>query len=191
VLLDRALLPSGAALLSLWGAGLSNYSGWTRKALAALALPFAVIALVTFYTDPTQQRARIDPIRPTIIENWRAGDTLYFITLDSWAVYHYYLPDKPQFILPESGDLSQSLSQPTKVAMGIADQELPFSRLSAQGYTRAWLFIVVGPVTSDYEIREIKTILGTYPVLESWSVSHTDITDIRLMLMGTMPQEIE
>jgi len=188
VLLDRALLPSGAALLGIWGGGLSQFTGWGRKALAAAALPFAVAAVITYYTDPTHQRTRVDPIKPMIIEQWEAGDTLYFITLDSWAVYHYYLPDKPQFILPEAGDLSQSLSEPTKDAMGITDQELSFSGLASRGYSRAWLFIVVGPVTSDYEIEQIAHIRATYPTLKEWCISQTDIASIQLVLIGTTPR---
>jgi mannosyltransferase len=187
VLLDRSLLPSGAALLGIWGGGLSQFTGWGRKALAAVALPFAVIALITFYTDPLHQRSRTDPIKPMIMEQWQPGDALYFVTLDSWAVYNYYLPDRPQFILPEAGDLSQSLSEPTKDAMGISDRELSFSGLSSHGYKRAWLFIVVGPVTSDYEVAQIQQIRAGYPIIKEWDISRTDIKLIQLVLIGTEP----
>jgi hypothetical protein len=185
VLLDRALLPSGAALVGVWGSGLSQITGWGRKALGAFALPLAALALITFYTDPNSQRTRTDTIKPVIIEQWQDHDALYFVTLDSWAVYHYYLPDKPLYILPEVGDLSQSLSEPTKTAMGIADREIPFSELARLGYRRAWMFIVVGPVTSDYEIEQINAIRERYPEIQEWEVSKTDTAEIRLVLLNT------
>jgi uncharacterized membrane protein len=185
VLLDRALLPSGAALAAIWGAGLSNITGWSRKALAALAVPLAMVALVTYYTDPTNQRQKDDPISDTIVANWQPGDVMYHVTLESYILYDYYLPGRPSYALPEAGDLAQSLTDNTKIAMGIKSKELIFSQLRQMGYKRAWLFIVTNPVTSDYEINQASYITDHWPTVQEWTFQDTDISKFKLAIIDT------
>jgi predicted membrane-bound mannosyltransferase len=183
ILLDRGLLPAGAAVIGLWGAGLSTLTGWGRKALAAFALPLALAAVVTYYTDPTQQRPRTDPIRETIIAEWQPGDVLYHVTLESFIAYSYYLPDKPAQVMPEAGDLAQSLTDISKTAMGVKEREMLFSQLHKAGYKRAWLFVVTNPVTSDYEVMQAEWILSTYPTIKEWIFLDEEISQFKLSIM--------
>lgn len=183
ILLDRGLLPAGAAIVGLWGIGLSSLPRWGKKALAVFALPMALIAILTYYTDPTGQRPRTDPIRDTIIEGWQPGDVLYHVTLESYIAYRYYLPDLPAQVMPEAGDLAQSLTDISKNAMGITDREMLFSQLGQAGYKRAWLFVVTNPVTSDYEVMQAHWIRQTYPALREWVFLDTDISKFTLTLI--------
>jgi mannosyltransferase len=183
VLLDRALLPAGAALVGLWGAGLSTYSGWGRKALAALALPIAAAALVTFYTDPTGQRPATDPIAQTVRDHFAPGDCLYHITLESTILYNYYLPDLPAYTLPEAGDLAQSLTDETKAAMLPVEQTQWFTALPALGCRRAFLFVVTNPVTSKYEEDQAAAIQTGYHVIDHWVFLDEPISKFVLVLV--------
>jgi mannosyltransferase len=183
VLLDRSLLPAGAALVGLWGAGLSRLGSWSRRALAFVVAPILLMAFVTYFTDPTNQRPRTDPITQTIITGWQDGDAMYHITLESKIAYDYYLPDHPSFVLPEAGDLAQSLTDPTKQAMGLTADERLFSALGWSGYRRAWLFVVTNPVTSTYEIRQANYILEHWTTIQEWRFLDNEMSQFRLCLI--------
>jgi uncharacterized membrane protein len=185
VLLDRGLLPSGAMLLALWGAGLSRMTGWPRRALAAVAVPLAIVTVATFYTDPTGQRPGRDPIADTLVEHWQDGDAIYHITLQSAIAYNYYLPGKPSYVLPEAGDLAQSLTDTTKTAMGLKATERLFSQMRQMGYKRVWLFIVTNPVTSDYEISQTTYITDHWPTIREWVFMDKPISSFKLAIIDT------
>jgi mannosyltransferase len=183
VILDRALLPAGAMLIGLWGIGLSQLAPWGKRALAMVGVPMALVGLLMFYQNPTGQRARTDPVREIVADGWKAGDVVYNITLETDIINSYYLADRPAYVLPEAGDLSQSLSDQTKVAMGMAERAVLFSQLRRMGFERAWLFTVVNPLTSEYEINQSHLILSNYATIKSWHFSDDKITYLLLSLV--------
>jgi hypothetical protein len=73
----------------------------------------------------------------------------------------YYLPGKDWAIFPESSDLSQSLTDATKQAMGFHVAE--WDELPAQGYRRAWVVIEGGALSSQAEIDYQAKILRSHP----------------------------
>jgi 4-amino-4-deoxy-L-arabinose transferase-like glycosyltransferase len=183
VLVDRILLPSGAAIVALWGMGLSKLPVWAHKPFAAVALPMLVIALGSFYVDPGQQRQRADPVVTIVNAGWQDKDAVYHIALDSLIAYDYRLPGKPAFVLPEAGDLAQSLSDPTKQALGIKQREILPDRLAEMGYKRIWLFVDETPVSSDNELAEADRLLEVYPTIRRWQIVNSKMVKFRVVLL--------
>lgn len=170
VLLDRALLPAGAAVVGLWGASLPALPKWGRVPLAALGLPILLVGIITFYLDPNEQRPKHDPVVGMIRQQWQPGDAVYHTHLASYIVYDWYMPEKPAFVLPESGDLAQSLTDETKAAMGINDHEYLPQALRAIGYKRLWLISGRTVVTSQLELDAQELYITTYRVIRHWNI---------------------
>lgn len=183
VLLDRALIPAGAVLIGLWGLGISKMTGWSKKLAAAVAIPMLLAAVVTYYVDPIHQRDTQDPVIGIIDQGWQPGDALYHLNISGMIAYDYYLPGKTMFSLPENGDLAQSLTDETKIAMGLKQLELAPEQLKARGYRRIWLFVYESPVTSDLEEAEARTLLTRYPVVQRWTISETKYQSFTLALL--------
>lgn len=189
VLLDRALLPSGAAITGLWGVGLSMLPKWGKIRTAAVAVPMFLAVLVTYYTDPIHQRQTSDPMVEIINAEWQPGDVVYHTHLTSLISFDWYMPDRPAYILPESGDLAQSLSEPTKQAMGISEREYLPQTLRFMGYRRLWLIYGSTVVSSELELKSQELFIDTYPVIQQWPIFHNKLETIRLYLLELRPSE--
>lgn len=183
VLLDRAMLPSGAALTMLWGMGLTRLPSWGKKIYAAVAAPMLIMMLVTYYIDPTSQRARVDPVIDLVKDNWQPGDAIYHVSLSSFIGYDYYLPDYPSFVLPETGDLGASLTETTKEGFGISQHELMIGQVKALGYRRIWLFVANSPVSSSYEIETQHALMTDFRTIQSWQILDKNLVDFRIVLL--------
>lgn len=188
VLLDRALLPSGAAVGMLWGIAATELPSWGKKVYAAFALPVIVLIVLSYYIDPTRQRARFDPVVNLIKASWQEGDAIYHLSLSSYIGYDYLLPDLPAFVLPDAGNLAASLSEQTKEGFGIKEHEALISDIEAGHYRRVWLFITESPVSSQFEMAQSRQILAAYPVIEHWQVLHRDLVDFRIALIDLSPE---
>jgi hypothetical protein len=108
----------------------------------------------------------VTPVR----ENWQTGDAIYNINIASDITTSYYLDQFPAYLVPEPGDLSQSLSDETRVAMGIKQREVDVKHLAASGVRRLWLFESTGGVISELEINASRDIRSEYPVLQTWTL---------------------
>jgi len=183
VLLDRALLPAGAAVVGLWGIALSKIPARFRAPLAAIGLPILLVALVTYYLDPTEQRAKSDPMITIVENNWQPGDAVYHTHLASLISFDYYIPQFPAYILPESGDLAQSLSDATKSAMGIEQREYLPQALKQMGYKRLWLVSGDTVVTSQHELEAQQLFTTAYPVIRDWVIITNELETITLYLL--------
>lgn len=183
VLLDRAMLPSGAALGMVWGIGLTHLPSWGKKIYAAVAAPVLVLMVVLYYVDPTEQRARVDPVVELVKANWQEGDAIYHISLSSFIGYDYYLQGYPSYVLPETGDLGASLTETTKEGFGITEHELPIGQVKARGHRRVWLFASSSPVSSTYELDTERALLTTFKTIKVWSIRHKDLVDFDVILL--------
>ncbi len=183
VLLERALLPSGAALVGLWGIAASRLPEWARKPAAAIGLPILLAGLVTYYIDPVNQRPRSDPAISIISEAWQPGDVVYHMQMDSMMIQDYYLPGKPAFLFPESGDLRQSLSNDTKTFAGISERQAPPDQLGGMGYKRLWLMGGWSVLSSKYEIDNQQAIIAHYPIIRQYDITETKLYRITLYLL--------
>lgn len=166
VMLPRGLLPAGAAEVALWGIALAEYAPRVRRQIQAIALPLIVFS-TGFYIYQTYTIGRVDLSYIEMIrQDWQPGDVVYSSEIPGIVTAHYYAPDLPHYLLPERGNLIQSLTPETKSAMGLNAYELPFDQLAAKGYRRAWVLDVDGPLTSDIERARIEQILADNTVLK-------------------------
>lgn len=160
VYLPRALLPSGVLLMLLWAYTLTHLSQQNRRVALALVIPMLAIGVVAHFF-PAEARVDIRQWAQPILQNWRSDDVLYHLSIDSDITLSHYVR-YPAYLLPESNDLSQSLTDETKQAMGM--QQVPFDGLRALGYKRAWLLYSNNPMSSLPEIQAFKDIQAHYPL---------------------------
>jgi 4-amino-4-deoxy-L-arabinose transferase-like glycosyltransferase len=157
IYLPRAMLPSALGMCLIWAYPLNHLSKPNRLAARAIVAPCLVLALLFHYFPAKAGRNDFQPWARTITDGYQVGDLVYYLSLDSCILMHYYLPpDLPYAIFPESGDLSQSLSDDTKQAMQI--RSIPFEHLRGLGYKRVWLVVSVTPLSSSAELAELDTI---------------------------------
>jgi len=180
VLLDRALLPSGAVVIGLWAAGLPLLSAPLRRVLAAFAAPTASLALVSFFIYGLNTGS---PIPAPILARWQEGDALYHMSLTSALITDYYLPDHPAYILPETGDLAQSLSDVTKDHMGLLERQLHVPALAQRGIVRLWVLYDDTPMTSDVEREMFAYLIGRYPVIAEWIYPESPMDTVIVALL--------
>lgn len=183
VLLDRAMLPSGAALAMLWGIGLQRLIPWGKRLYLVVAAPMLLALVVTYFVDPKQQRATYDPAVEVVKEHWQPGDAIYHLSLSSFIGYDYYLKGYPSFVLPEAGDLGASLTETTKEGFGIKPHEMGIDQLKGAGYRRVWLFATSNPVSSKYEIDTEHQILAEFHTIRAWPILNKDLVDFRIVLL--------
>jgi len=183
VMLDRALLPSGAFVAMLWGLAIDKLAPRFRLPLAAVGLPVLLVAVVFYYIDPNGHRPKDNQMTDIIEEQWRPGDAIYHVQLDSLIGSDYYLAGKPAYLLPQKGDLAQSLSDPTRAAMGITDRQVWPQQLKAEGYKRLWVPALTSIVTSQFELDFQADLINAYPVLAHWTIAVQKLETLDLYLL--------
>lgn len=170
VTLERALLPSGACLMILWAAAIPRLSSRSRLQLALVSSPVLIFSLMGFwlidrddYTLIAQEiESRVEP-----------GEAIYHTSIPSMIFLSRYMPDSEHYVLPNVGDLNQSLSEPTKIAMGLKQREVSVDQLASQGYRRIWLLRTLTPASSPDRLQDVADILATYRPVEEWRVVDT------------------
>lgn len=161
VYLPRALLPSTMLIPLVWGWMLTHMSLPNRRAAQMVLVPVLVAGAVAHYV-PFGGRTNYESWLAPVNAQWRPGDVAYHTAIHTAITMTYYLPGKPYVLRPLVSDLNQTLSEPTKAAMGFPQAQ--FDDLAAMGYRRAWLLIYTNPMSSADEHAEIARILRRYPV---------------------------
>src|SRR6185369_7360467 len=161
VYLARALMPSMLGMMLFWAYALQHLSAPNRRVARLILIPVIGIALVSHYFPDQGARFKISEWVQPIKAGWQAGDIVFHPALDSCVLSTYYLQGYPYSVKPEVSDLNQSLTEPTKVAMGFT--QIDFDQLASRGYHRAWLVASTNPMTSAAQLAEIDRILRTYP----------------------------
>ncbi len=184
MILDRALLPSGAILSALWGMAGSRLSRRFAKPAMAVALPVLLAGLISYYIDPNEQRpltyVPADLIRP----NWQTGDVVYHLNVDSVISQSYYLREKPFYLMPDRDDFVRGgLTSETRGALGINNHLLAFDELVAHGYRRVWFIGGWAVMSSKAELDTLKFILQRYPVVAEWHLDKTRLYESILYLV--------
>jgi hypothetical protein len=183
MMLERALLPSGSALLCLWGMGLSKIAPALRKPALAFGLPFLALALGSYWLNADTKRYDLRQFAEIITPRWQTGDVIYHMNLASYIALDYYMPDLPQALLPQANDLSQSLTEETKRAMGITDDQIAPGSLDDLGYRRVWLVFVQTPHISTAETEAARQIMSAFPVLARWRMLDQPLARADLYLL--------
>lgn len=160
VYLPRAMLPSITLLTIPFAFALVEWPISERRYVWTLVLPSLLVGLIANY-QPVKGRMDIERFIAPIRENWQPGDIVYYTTNDAAIMAEYYLPGKDWAIFPESSDLSQSLTDATKKAMGFKVAE--WDSLPSQGYRRAWVVLEDGALSSQAEIDYQTKILRSHP----------------------------
>jgi hypothetical protein len=161
IYLNRAFLPSAFALLLLWVWPLTTMKSENRRIAWAVAAPIIGIGVVAHFA-PAPNSGRFDvrswiaPIRAA----WQPGDVVWYVANDSAVLAGYYLNDLPWRIFPYSSNLSQSLTDETRQAMGF--RAATFEALPREGFKRAWVLVAENPMTSATQIEEIERLRTLY-----------------------------
>jgi hypothetical protein len=111
-----------------------------------------------------------DPVDASMQADLRAADGIYHANVGSYVVWHYYLPDVPQFIWPQQTTVQQTLSPQTRTAMGMNEIDFDFikcvSLADGRGNVipiRRWALIYFhNPTTSAQEIEYVARLHQQY-----------------------------
>jgi len=181
MMLDRLLLPAGAFVVAIWAAGFIRMSDLSKRVALTLFVPILTLSIVSYYGAGfrTDYRQALQPIW----DNWQDGDTVYHNSLSSVVLLRGELP-ADGYILPGMGDLSQSLSEPTKAAMGIKAREITVPQVRALGYRRLWVLYLITPMTSQHEERGILAVVDKYPVVDQYDVGSDQFVTFRVYLLS-------
>lgn len=161
VYLSRAILPAMLCLPIVWAYMFYRLKRANQWAVLIVAAPALAISLLSYYLpDPNVARYDPRPALAAIDSQMSRQDVVYYVEAESAVVFQYYNDRLPYRLMPEQGDLAQSLSDASKAAMGL--QSAPFETLKGMGFKRAWLIASRNPLSSSTEIEEIARIKATH-----------------------------
>lgn len=112
-------------------------------------------------------------------------DGIYHANLATYIVYHYYLPNE-QFVWRQANDLSQSLTDQTKAAMGM--RQANFEEVACR-HTRWWLAFYENPTTGEGERAEVARLVQQYQGREVARMFKNQLVNARLYLLEGVCQE--
>ncbi len=175
VYLNRLFVPSGAALLAVWGAGLARFRKSARWAVLAALVPLVLASAGQMYTGEREPASRyIDMIS----DQAQPGDAVYHMNLASWVVYGYYLPDLPHYVWPQDTTLRVSLSSQTKNAMGVVSKPP-----DQTGAARLWLLWPESPYTAAAEYDAASTLVARHPSKELIRMDENPLASFSIWLV--------
>jgi uncharacterized membrane protein len=176
VYLHRTLIGASLFLYLLAAFAIAN----TAKVLAQpvgvtalLLLPTLLIPTGAFFLKPAARRWDVRPDAASI--HCQSGDVVYHANPGSLILLHYYLPECDHWLWPADNDLSQSLTQRTKQAMGVQQ-----ARLDDIPHTRAWLVWSENPVMDESEPGAVADILMTNNYILVHQVQPGDLVTLRI-----------
>lgn len=109
-----------------------------------------------------------------------ATDGLFHANLATHITLAYYLPEYNQVVWKQANDLSQSLTEETKVAMGMC--QVRFEDIACR-HRRWWIFFYENPTTSDFERAEIARIVKQYHGRQVSTILENILVNARLYLV--------
>lgn len=136
------------------------------------------IGVAHYECFPAEARPNSRDYPASILAKWQAGDAIYHMNLASYILYSYYTPGKPNYVWPQAGDLSQSLTTQTQEAMGI--KRLPIEQIPAR---RIWLLWVDNPHVAQTEINEARRILTSYRAESIETLREDEFVSARVWLV--------
>jgi len=164
VYLHRTLIGSSLFLYLLAALALSRAARVLAQPVGMIALIIAlplIISTGNFYTS--SEARRWDVRTDAAAVGCEIGDVVYHVNLASLILFQYYLPECDHWVWPAANDLSQSLTQRTKQAMGMQQAEL-----DQIPHKRAWLIWAETPVMNESEPGAVGKIL----LLNNYTLVH-------------------
>lgn len=154
VLISRVVAPS-APFYYLWLAQVITAS---PRRLLVWAPAAALTAALTLAALAYNGRPLVDNV---LVNEMSQGEAIYHANVGSYVVWHYYLPHQPQYMWPQNTTLGQTLSGPTRLAMGM--NEIEFSQV--QCAAKNWRLIYFhNPTTTPQEIEYVTNLVTNYPI---------------------------
>lgn len=148
----RAMLPSGALLLLLWGYTLHHLGGFNRGIARAMAGIMLGVSLIGYYSPVLAARNRPDLARimEPIRSQWQVGDHLYFINPTSAIAYLPYLKSDETFSVLPLPDTIMNITVQARRAFNLPEGDIP------QG--RSWVIGNIIPFSEEIELWTIRKI---------------------------------
>ncbi|GIK42364.1 MAG: hypothetical protein BroJett011_61970 [Chloroflexota bacterium] len=175
VLIVRVMAPLAPVLYSLVAPVLAR-----SRLIAALALVTVATWLGAYWlSDQVGRSSALQGLESFQLE---PGDGIYHGNLSSYITMRYYLPDVPQVVWKQAGDLSQSLTEPTKAAMGM--EQTTFEAVKCQR-PRWWIITASNPTTSPAERAYLNDLLARNHGEQHAVIKQTGLVDARLWLVDT------
>lgn len=175
VLIVRVMAPLAPVLLVLVATAVEK-----RRLLGGLAVATAAVWFVAYLVSPSVGRLPWDSGLEDMLALRIPGDSLYHGNLSSYITLNYYLPDMPQYVWPQASDLSQSLTEETKQAMGMDQAE--FSAVACKK-DRWWLITASNPTTATGERDYLNALIEQYHAKQVDIIKQSDLVDARLWLI--------
>ena len=104
----------------------------------------------------------------------KTGDAFYHANVGSYLIWSYYRPELPHYLWPNKNDLSQSLSSPTKAAMGL--NQAGFASVACT-HRRWWVIYFHNPTTGPAEIDYISRLQRDYPSQKYYKIRSDSASD--------------
>lgn len=155
VYLHRTLIGSSLFLYLLAAVALQRLAQVLARPwwMVALALaPMLIIPTANYYLSPEARRWDVRQDAAAVM--CEPGDVVYHVNLASLILFQYYLPGCDHWVWPAANDLSQSLTQRTKQAMGMQQADL-----TNIPHRRARLIWAETPVMNESEPGAVAHIL--------------------------------
>lgn len=167
MLLQRALVPAGAAAIPLATAAISTLTKRQRRIALLLILPALAGNLSAHWLNPfTAKDAQGVRNLDHIVEHAQPCDAVYHNEAGSYLFALRALPDLPHYMLPAPDSLAVGLSAATSDAIGVRSASI--EEVSTAGHCRIWYMASITPVGSHYQIPARDHILATYPIAGAW-----------------------
>lgn len=185
VLVPRIVAFAAIPLYLLLGPALLPASPGAEKTgsqFPATLLPATLLlCLIAFYatywlTDRIGRYPWDFGLPPNVV---KPSDGIFHANLATYIVYHYYLPNE-QFVWRQANDLSQSLTDQTKVAMGM--QQAQFEDVACRHH-RWWLAVYENPTTGQGERSEVARLIEQYHGRHVVSIFKNQLVNARLYLV--------
>lgn len=183
VLVERVIGSSAVALVLLIAPALIPTSldqPLTRYALPAVFVFTMTVFYVAFYATDQVGRYPWDLGLDRFKMEQRPGDAIFHANLSTYMVYTYYLPQIPQIIWYQSNDLSQSLTDNTKLAMDM--HQAQFDEVACT-HPRWWIAFYENPTTSPTERAEIERIISQYGGRFRSTIITNELVNARMYLV--------
>jgi mannosyltransferase len=179
VYLHRTLIGAALPIYLLMAFAIVRVARVLAQPVGMVALVLSPMLLIPAGAYYLSQDARRWDVRQDAAVTCQPGDVMYHVNLGSLILFQYYLPECDHWVWPAANDLSQSLTQRTKQAMGMQQAEL--NDISTWQRTHhAWLIWSETPVMNGGEPGTVGKIL----LLNNYALVHqaepVDLVTLRI-----------
>lgn len=175
VLIVRVMAPIAPVMFVLVATALDR-----RPLLAGLALFTVAVWFTAYMVHAEVGRPPAFYHFDALAANLRPGDGIFHGNLASYISLHYYLPDVDHVVWRQANDLSQSLTDQTKIAMQM--NQASFEAVKCR-HDRWWIITASNPTTAPAERQYLTDLLAANNGQQVDIIQQSDLLDARLWLV--------